>query len=78
MNRILTSAILIATVALGACTNPDRFGDQEAGAGTIATGIVSSVGTSSSSSSTFSNACSRACVATSSSTFSNACSSRST
>lgn len=33
MNRFLTSGILIAGLALGACTNPDRFGADGAGAG---------------------------------------------
>lgn len=33
MNRILTSSVLIAAMALGACTNPDRFGSGGVGAG---------------------------------------------
>jgi peptidoglycan-associated lipoprotein len=36
MNRYLTNSILIATLALTACTNPGRFGSQEAGAGAVA------------------------------------------
>ncbi len=32
MNRILTSSLLIATLAMTACTNAGRFGSQEAGA----------------------------------------------
>lgn len=33
MNRFLTSGILIAALAMGACTNPDRFGAGDLGAG---------------------------------------------
>ncbi|OAN74049.1 peptidoglycan-associated lipoprotein [Sulfitobacter sp. EhC04] len=42
MNRFLTSGILIAALAMGACTNPDRFGADGAGAGANAgaTGVV--------------------------------------
>ncbi|MFK7836564.1 MAG: peptidoglycan-associated lipoprotein Pal [Sulfitobacter sp.] len=45
MKRLVTSTVLIAALALGGCTNPDRFGsdglgaDTTAGAGTN-TGIV--------------------------------------
>lgn len=40
MNRILTSSILIASLAVTACTNPGRFGNQEAGAGGGALGAT--------------------------------------
>lgn len=43
MNRFLTSSILIAALALTACTNPNRFGADGAGgaaAGAAAGGVV--------------------------------------
>lgn len=45
MKHILTSTVLIAALAVTACTNPGRFGSDGAGAGTLApttpnTGIV--------------------------------------
>lgn len=43
MNRILTASLLISTLAVTACTNPDRFGSDGLGAGASAganTGIV--------------------------------------
>ncbi|MBM1689024.1 peptidoglycan-associated lipoprotein Pal [Sulfitobacter geojensis] len=36
MKRLLTSGLLIAALAVGACTNPDRFGAVGAGAGATA------------------------------------------
>ena len=44
MNKFLTSSILVAALALGACTDPGRFGadgtDATGGTGAGATGIV--------------------------------------
>lgn len=44
MKRTLSSGLLIAVLALGACTNPDRFGSDDlnasAGAGTNVTGGI--------------------------------------
>ena len=37
MNRILTSTVLMAALALTACTDPGRFGADEAGAGAVST-----------------------------------------
>lgn len=35
MNRVFTATVLIGAMALGACTNPDRFGAGGDGAGTV-------------------------------------------
>lgn len=43
MKRYLTSGVIMAALALGACTNPDRFGTGDpgaGGAGATNTGIV--------------------------------------